>query len=36
MVNLAMTYDPTRHEVILLIRKVQQHGNPDSENRSES
>jgi photoactive yellow protein len=24
MVNLAMTYDPSRHEVILLIRKVQQ------------
>jgi hypothetical protein len=26
MVNLAMTYDPIRHEVILLIRKVQQQG----------
>lgn len=26
MVNLAMTYDPVRHEVILLIRKVQQQG----------
>ena len=24
MVNLALTYDPSRHEVILLIRKVQQ------------
>ncbi len=35
MVNLAMTYDPTRHEVILLIRKVQQQGNPDSENGPE-
>jgi photoactive yellow protein len=35
MVNLAMTYDPIRHEVILLIRKVQQQGNPDSENGPE-
>lgn len=26
MVNLAMTYDPTRNEVILLIRKIQEHG----------
>ena len=26
MVNLAMTYDPMRHEVMLLIRKVQQQG----------
>ena len=26
MVDLAMTYDPMRHEVILLIRKVQQEG----------
>lgn len=26
MVNLAMTYDPSRHEVILLIRKVQEQG----------
>jgi photoactive yellow protein len=24
MVNLAMTYDPSRHEVILLVRKIQQ------------
>jgi photoactive yellow protein len=29
MVNLAMTYDPARHEVILLIRKVQQQGHGD-------
>jgi hypothetical protein len=35
MVNLAMTYDPARHEVILLIRKIQQQGNPGSENSSE-
>jgi photoactive yellow protein len=26
MVNLAMTYDPSRHEVILLIRKVREQG----------
>ncbi len=26
MVNLAMTYDPVRHEVMLLIRKIQQQG----------
>ena len=26
MVNLVMTYDPIRHEVILLIRKIPQQG----------
>jgi hypothetical protein len=26
MVNLAMTYDPIRHEVILLVRKIQEQG----------
>ena len=36
MVNLAMTYDPARHEVILLIRKIQQQGNPGSEKSSEN
>jgi len=26
MVDLAMTYDPIRHEVILLVRKIQEQG----------
>jgi hypothetical protein len=35
MVNLAMTYDPIRHEVILLVRKIQEQGSRSGEGSGE-